>query len=42
VLTEADLALLRTPELRALYGNADGDALRDVIFSWWEARFLSA
>jgi uncharacterized protein YcgI (DUF1989 family) len=42
LLAEADLALLRTPQLQALYGGDDGDALRDVLFSWWEMRFLGA
>ncbi len=36
-----DHARLRATGLHALYGEGqDGDVLRDVIFSWWEARYL--
>ena len=27
---------------RALYGDDDSAALRDIVFSWWEGRFLNA
>lgn len=27
---------------RALYGDDDGAALRDILFSWWEEKFLKA
>ena len=39
-LDAADVALLEAAGLQALYGDHWGDALRDVIFSWWEARYL--
>ena len=25
-----------------LYGDDDGAALRDMLFTWWEERFLNA
>lgn len=40
-LTEAEAAAfddLRLP----LYGNDDGAALRDLLFTWWEHRYLAA
>jgi uncharacterized protein YcgI (DUF1989 family) len=39
-LDAADHARLRSDELKALYGDDEGDALRDVIFSWWERNNL--
>ena len=33
----AILAAVRQP----IYGDDDGAALRDVLFSWWEERFLA-
>jgi len=39
-LSDADHALLSSTGLQAVYGDGDGDALRDVVFSWWERRFL--
>jgi uncharacterized protein len=40
-LTAEELALLRKVKLD-IYGNDDAAALRDILFSWWEERFLSA
>ncbi|HEY0820107.1 MAG TPA: hypothetical protein VGD46_15080, partial [Rhizobacter sp.] len=38
-----DCDRLHATGLHALYGEGkDGDVLRDVIFSWWESRFLGA
>lgn len=38
-LTAEELEMLG--ELRqAVYGQDDGAALRDVVFTWWEKRFL--
>lgn len=39
-LDAADHARLRGAGLEAFYGDDEGAALRDVIFSWWEARNL--
>lgn len=39
-LGEADHARLRVVGLEAFYGDDEGAALRDVIFSWWEGRHL--
>jgi uncharacterized protein YcgI (DUF1989 family) len=39
-LDAADLALLQATGLQSIYGDKAGDALRDVLFSWWEARYL--
>lgn len=36
----AGLAKLQTPEFTERYGTDLGAALRDVVFSWWEARYL--
>ena len=38
----ADHALLQQQARVDLYGDSEGDALRDVIFSWWETRFVGA
>jgi len=40
-LDDADYALLKQ-QRQGIYGDSDGDALRDVIFSWWETRFIPA
>lgn len=40
VLDEAELASLRAADLAGYYGADDGAALRDVLFSWWESRFI--
>ncbi|MGY4827206.1 DUF1989 domain-containing protein [Sphaerotilaceae bacterium SBD11-9] len=36
-----DYALLQSAGLGELYQGNDGDALRDVIFSWWERHFIA-
>ncbi len=41
VLGDDDYALLQAAGLAELYGGNDGDALRDVMFSWWERTHLS-
>ena len=41
-LDAADLARLNAAGLQDLYGDNTGDALRDVLFSWWERRHLGA
>jgi uncharacterized protein YcgI (DUF1989 family) len=40
-LTAEEMALLRAVKLD-LYGNDDAAALRDILFTWWEERFLAA
>ena len=40
-LTADEMALLRAVKLE-LYGNDDATALRDILFTWWEERFLAA
>jgi uncharacterized protein YcgI (DUF1989 family) len=40
-LDASDYALLMRQRLD-IYGDNDGDALRDVLFSWWETRFMPA
>lgn len=40
-LTEEDVARLQALR-HAVHGDDDGAALRDIVFSWWEARFLAA
>jgi uncharacterized protein YcgI (DUF1989 family) len=42
MLTAAEAALLDRCARRDLYGNDDGAALRDILFTWWEERFLKA
>lgn len=39
-LDEADHALLKEQARDDLYGGANGDALRDIVFSWWETRYM--
>lgn len=39
-LTEAEYARLQSAGLSEYYGDQDGDALRDLLFSWWESRML--
>lgn len=41
-LTGEEAAMLDRLARRELYGDDDGAALRDVFFSWWEGRFLTA
>ncbi|HEX3139388.1 MAG TPA: urea carboxylase-associated family protein, partial [Rhizobacter sp.] len=40
-LTADDHARLQAAGLGDLYGGNEGDALRDVMFSWWERHFLA-
>lgn len=39
-LETAELASLRAADLAGYYGADEGAALRDLLFSWWESRFL--
>jgi uncharacterized protein len=39
-LDEAEYARLRQAGLDIYYGDDDGAALRDVLFSWWETQYL--
>ncbi|SFH62409.1 DUF1989 domain-containing protein [Albimonas pacifica] len=41
-LSGEEAAMLDRLARRELYGDDDGAALRDVLFSWWETRFLTA
>lgn len=41
-LSAEDAGLLDQHARRELYGDDDGAALRDIVFSWWEQRFLHA
>jgi uncharacterized protein YcgI (DUF1989 family) len=41
-LTDEEYQLLRNSALTELYGADDGAALRDIVFSWWSERFISA
>lgn len=41
-LDDADYALLQQCKLKDLYGDDDGAALRDIVFSWWGERFIPA
>ena len=40
-LSPEDHARLQAAGLHELYGGNEGDALRDVLFSWWERNHLS-
>jgi uncharacterized protein len=40
-LSDEEIALLHSVKLD-LYGDDDAAALRDILFSWWEERFLAA
>ena len=40
VLEVDDYAQLKSAGLHELYNGVDGDALRDVLFSWWEREHL--
>jgi len=40
-LSAGEFDLLRRVKLE-IYGDDDAAALRDILFSWWEERFLSA
>lgn len=39
-LSPDEYASLRATGLRLYYGDNDGDALRDVLFSWWETHYM--
>jgi uncharacterized protein YcgI (DUF1989 family) len=39
-LSEDEYALLQQCKLTDLYGDDDGAALRDIVFSWWNERFI--
>ena len=39
-LDEREYAALQGLKRRDIYGDRDGDALRDVLFSWWEENFM--
>ncbi len=41
-LSAEEAATLDRLARRDLYGADDGAALRDILFSWWETRFLTA
>ena len=41
ILSADEYAHLKAAGLDAYYGDDDGAALRDVIFSWWETRFMA-
>ena len=41
-LSAQDHARLRQAGLAEFYADQDGDALRDLLFSWWETRFLAS
>ncbi|MDF2235134.1 urea carboxylase-associated family protein [Albimonas sp. CAU 1670] len=41
-LSAEEAAMLDRLARRELYGADDGAALRDILFSWWESRFLTA
>ena len=40
-LTEEEAALFDSAKL-PLYGDDEGAALRDMLFTWWEERYLGA
>src|SRR5262245_28325585 len=40
-LSDEEMALLKAAKL-PLYGDDDAAALRDILFTWWEERFLGA
>lgn len=39
-LDSHEMAALQAAGLQAYYGDDNGAALRDVLFSWWETRYL--
>jgi uncharacterized protein len=39
-LSAEEMAMLQTVKRRDIYGSDDAAALRDILFSWWEERFL--
>jgi hypothetical protein len=42
VLDAEDLAAFNATKRTDSYGDDDAAALRDLVFSWWEERFLEA
>jgi len=40
-LSAEEMSMLRTIKLE-MYGDDDASALRDILFSWWEERFMYA
>jgi len=40
VLSAEELAAFNTVKRTDIYGEDDAAALRDLLFSWWEERFL--
>ncbi|MFH0297343.1 urea carboxylase-associated family protein [Bradyrhizobium sp. 31Argb] len=41
-LTAEEVTMLNAVKLTDIYGDDDAAALRDILFSWWEERFLQA
>ena len=41
-LAPDELALFNAVKRTDIYGDDDAAALRDLLFSWWEERFLLA
>jgi uncharacterized protein len=41
-LSSAELAMFNAVKRSDIYGEDDAAALRDLLFSWWEERFLLA
>ena len=41
-LSPDELAMFNAVKRTDIYGGDDGAALRDLLFSWWEQRFLQA
>jgi hypothetical protein len=39
-LDAAEYAMLQKVKLTEIYGEDDGAALRDVVFSWWEDNYM--
>ncbi|NQU55613.1 MAG: urea carboxylase-associated family protein [Rhodospirillales bacterium] len=39
-LSDEEYAMLDDVRLTELYGDNDGDALRDVVFAWWAEHFI--
>lgn len=39
-LSDEEFAMLNDVRLTELYGDNDGDALRDVFFAWWAENFI--
>ena len=42
VKLDADEVAMLQKLRRPVYGDDDGAALRDILFTWWEQRFLGA